>query len=242
MESPGIRACRKMMVHTNKTAGHAGGAQIPKGNRVYEVRLEAAPPEEERVIDKRRRVLVVDEDAGHCKVVSKFLAKDFADLHVDVAHDAEAALQLLVDSVSSPASESSCADDYDLVLITGPEISGRPIVDLVYRVRSFCQVRRRAWGSRQEVEFVAVVKTAEEVTALEELAWHEVGREGQNVMMKPIKREPLRALVSQVLLHRERSDDNSNDNMLMVSRQSPPRASKRPTPSGRRAPLDSTGI
>jgi hypothetical protein len=192
--------------------------------------------------DRPRRVLVVDEDRGHCTVVSKLLAKDFADLHVDVAHDAEAALQLLVDSVSSPASESSCADDYDLVLITGPEISGRPIVDLVYRVRSFCQVRRRAWGSRQEVEFVAVVKTAEEVTALEELAWHEVGREGQNVMMKPIKREPLRALVSQVLLHRERSDDNSNDNMLMVSRQSPPRASKRPTPSGRRAPLDSTGI
>jgi CheY-like chemotaxis protein len=192
--------------------------------------------------DRRRRVLVVDEDRGHCKVVSKLLAKDFADLHVDVAFDAETALQLLVASVSSPASESSCAGDYDLVLITGPEISGRPIVDLVYRVRSFRQVRRRAWRSRQEVEFVAVVKTAEEVTALEELAWHEVGREGQNVMMKPIKREPLRVLVSQVLLHRERSDDNSNDNNVMVSRQSPPRTSKRPTPSGRRVPLDGTGI
>ncbi len=55
------------------------------------------------------------------------------------------------------------------MLITGPEIFGN-YVDFVYRVRSFRQVRRRTWRSRQEVEF------AVEATALEELAWHEVGR------------------------------------------------------------------
>ena len=84
---------------------------------------------------------------GTVKVVSKFLTKDFADLHVDVAHDAEAALQRLVASVSSPASESSCAGDYDLVLIKGPEIFGRPVVDLV---RSFREVQEGQEPSAQE--------------------------------------------------------------------------------------------
>jgi hypothetical protein len=107
---------------------------------VHAVRLEAAPPEGERVIERLGRVLLVDEDTGHYNVVSTFLAKDFADLHVDVAHDAEATLKLWVASVSSLASESSSSGEYDLVLITGPEILGRPIVDFVYRVRSFRQV------------------------------------------------------------------------------------------------------
>ena len=188
--------------------------------------------------DRPRRVLVVDEDRGHCTVVSKLLAKDFADLHVDVAHDAEAALQLLVASVSSPASESSCADDYDLVLIAGPEIFGRPVVDLV---RSFREVQERQEPGAQEagiegrgggggenfrgrkVEFVAAVKTNEDAIALYASAWPEVARgggdarslSGDSILMKPIKREPLRALVCAALLEGERRDERlAEGNML----------------------------
>jgi CheY-like chemotaxis protein len=157
--------------------------------------------------DRRQRVLVVDEDKGHCKVVSKLLAKDFEGLEVDVAHCSEAALQLM--TAASPG-----AGPYDLVLIKGPEISGTPTADFVRRFRDLragaqaaeCGAGTGLWCTGRAMQFVAMVKTAEEACALNAHAWAELARGDANRerggggwLMKPLKREVLKALVSAAL-------------------------------------------
>jgi CheY-like chemotaxis protein len=157
--------------------------------------------------DRRQRVLVVDEDKGHCKVVSKLLAKDFEGLEVDVAHCTEAALQLM--TAATPG-----AGPYDLVLIKGPEISGTPTADFVRRFRdrragaqaAECGAGTGLWCTGRAMQFVAMVKTAEEACALNAHAWAELagggggkGGGGGGWLMKPLKREVLKALVSAAL-------------------------------------------
>jgi len=153
-------------------------------------------------IKRRQSVLVVDEDQRHCMVLRDLLSKEFEGLNVDVVHDADAALELL----NAGSVSSSCPRDYGLVLIKGPQISGWDIVEFVHRVRSFRQLRGcetfeviegRSWQASREVEFAAVVEDASELDRLE---WSEVGREGENVLTKPIKRGALRALVGAALL------------------------------------------
>jgi CheY-like chemotaxis protein len=157
--------------------------------------------------NRRQRVLVVDEDKGHCKVVSKLLAKDFESLDVEVAHCTEAAMQLM--TAASPG-----AGPYDLVLIKGPEISGTPTADFVRRLRELragvqaaeCGAGTGLWDAGRAMQFVAMVKTAEDACALNAHAWAELaggGGGGEGGMggwlMKPLKREVLKALVSAAL-------------------------------------------
>jgi len=64
--------------------------------------------------EKRQRVLVVDEDKGHYKLLTKLLLKDFSNaVQVDCAYDAASALQLLM-AVHSVTTTATSASTYDL--------------------------------------------------------------------------------------------------------------------------------
>ena len=187
--------------------------------------LEARRRREEMGGKRQQRVLVVDEDKGHCMQIRRLLSKDFEGLIVDVAQDADAALKLLIAGGSSASASScssetcsspTCADDYDLVLLQGPQISGRPVVDFVHLARSLRQLLGgktlersygRAWQSRRDVEFAAAVETVDEAIELDRLAWSEVAREGHNILTKPVSRTALRALVGAALVERARRNE-----------------------------------
>ena len=200
--------------HCEDNVAHPGAAVVAGDLAAHVAAASESAPGDELVVikdDRRQRVLVMDEDRGLCKVVGKLLSKDMPDLDVDAAHDAEAALKLLANASSdSPGGGGR----FDLVLIKGPEIAGTPTVNFVRSFREVYEGHGAGAQAGRAVQFVAVVKTAEEADALDAHGWAELaggGKEGGGeteggrgagrgrILMKPVNREALCALVRAAL-------------------------------------------
>jgi len=166
--------------------------------------------------EKCQRVLVVDEDKGHCKLLTKLLLKDFNNTVIDCAYDATSALHLLrvVHSVASTATSDSA---YDIVLIKGPDLSGQSIVEFARNIQSESELVVDMGGRGNSIgtvavgvgsaqcggvalrapHFVAMVRAPGDVDDLERLGWQ------ARVLVKPVKRDSLSSVVSQIFRERD---------------------------------------
>ena len=166
--------------------------------------------------EKCQRVLVVDEDKGHCKLLTKLLLKDFSNTVIDCAYDATSALHLLrvVHSVASTATSDSA---YDIVLIKGPDLSGQSIVEFARNIQSESELTVDTGGRGNSIgtvaagvgsaqcggvalrapHFVAMVRAPGDVDDLERLGWQ------ARVLVKPVKRDRLSSVVSQIFRERD---------------------------------------
>ena len=167
--------------------------------------------------EKRQRVLVVDEDKGHCKLLTKLLLKDFSNaVQVDCAYDAASALQLLM-AVHSVAATATSASAYDIVLIKGPDLSGQSIVEFARNIQSESESAvdmggrgnsigaaaagvgsaQCGGGALRAPHFVAMVRAPGDVDDLERLGWQ------ARVLVKPVKRDSLSNVVSETFRERD---------------------------------------